>query len=130
MYGLTKKEKLEKVIEYSEKLNITAYEYGKNSSITTFTARQILKGITENPSENTLNIMLQYLEEKQIGKYLDTNSKKLPLLAEPSAEFSPRKTSEKVVPYYNIEIAGATIKSFDEAEEYIEFYIDYKPLND
>jgi len=47
MYGLTKKEKLEKVIEYSEKLNITAYEYGKNSSITTFTARQILKGITD-----------------------------------------------------------------------------------
>lgn len=130
MYGLTNEEKLSMIRKFSKELGITAYDFGENTSITAVGARNILEGISKKPRTKNLNIMLQYLEEKQIGKNLDTNSKKLPLLAEPSAEFSPRKTSEKVVPYYNIEIAGATIKSFDEAEEYIEFYIDYKPLND
>lgn len=71
MSKLTKKEKLKLVLELSEKLNLTAYEFGTNTSISIFTARQILNKETKNPSERTLDEMLNYIEEKTVGSKIE-----------------------------------------------------------
>jgi hypothetical protein len=64
MNELEKKKKLEFITKTSKKLGVTAYEFGNNTSISTFTARQILKGETENPSTNTIEAMEKYLDLK------------------------------------------------------------------
>lgn len=65
MNDLDKKKNLKEIVKKSKTMNITAYEFGNNTSISTFTARQILKGDTINPSENTIKIMLDYLDVKE-----------------------------------------------------------------
>ena len=65
---LDKEKKLELVRKLSKENSITAYAFGKNSKISSFTARQILNGETENPSETTLNAMLEYIEDTLVGK--------------------------------------------------------------
>lgn len=130
MYGLTNEEKLSKIRKFSKELGITAYDFGENTSISAVGARNILEGISKNPRTKTLNIMLEYLEDQQIGYNLEANSKKLPLLAEPSINLSTKKTDDKVVPYYKLELTDENFEDFNNAKDLIEYYINYMPLND
>ena len=131
MYGLTKEQKLKFIIEKSEELGISSYEYGQNTEISDLGARNILTGESKNPRTKNLNIMLRYLENKVVGTELHNKSENSSLLAEPNNKiYLPKITKDRVVPYYNIEISGSNFSSFTEAKEHIEFYIDYKPLND
>lgn len=130
MFGLTKEEKLQFIIEKSEELGITSYEYGQNTEISDLGARNILTGESKNPRTKNLNVMLEYLQTKIVGSNLHNKHENLPFLKEPNSKYLPIITNDRVVPFYNIEISGSFISSFDEAKEYIEFYIDYKPLND
>ena len=65
MYGLTKEQKLKFIIEKSEELGISSYEYGQNTEISDLGARNILTGESKNPRTKNLNIMLRYLENKE-----------------------------------------------------------------
>lgn len=131
MYGLTKEEKLDFIIETSKKMGITPYDYGQNTSISDLGARNILTGISKNPRTKNLNIMLEYLISIQEKRNPDTKQEISSLVSEPSQQqYYPRITKDRVVPFYNIEISGSFISNFDDAKEFIEFYIDYKPLND
>lgn len=130
MYGLTKEEKLKFIIEKSLELGITSYEYNQKTSLSLKGAHNILSGESKNPRTKNLNVMLEYLESKLTGSKLHTKPENLPFLKEPNSKYLPIITNDRVVPFYNIEISGSFISSFDEAKEYIEFYIDYKPLND
>lgn len=83
MYDLTKDEKLKFIIEKSEELGITSYEYGQNTSISDLGARNILTGESKNPRTKNLNIMLEYLMKKVTG----TN---LALASEPGSAYSQK----------------------------------------
>ncbi len=130
MYNLTNKEKLDFILKKSKELQITAYEFGENTSISTVGAHNILTGESKNPRTKNLNTMLKYLETKVLSNELDNKEVTKTLLQEPNNKYIPIKTNSKVVPYYNIEISGGYFTNFSEANQYIEFYIDYKPLND
>lgn len=67
MKELTVEEKLNYIIKKAEELNITAYEFGNNTEISTLGASNILNGTSKNPRMKNLNIMLQYIESKIVG---------------------------------------------------------------
>lgn len=129
MYGLTKEQKLKFIRETSKKLGISSYDFGKNTLLSDLGARNILDGISKNPRTKNLNIMLDYLESIQTGTHLRGHPNFLQD-PPPDSYHRPLKTKLELVPYYNIEIAGLNIKTLEEAQQHIEFYIDYKPLND
>lgn len=68
MYNLSDEEKLKFIREKAEELLITAYEFGKETDISTLGAQNILDGKSKNPRTKNLNIMLQYIESKEVGK--------------------------------------------------------------
>lgn len=47
--------------------DITAYQIGRDTTLSTFAVSRILKGETENPSPNTLKIIIEYLENQVLG---------------------------------------------------------------
>ena len=68
MRELTNKEKIALIIEICKKHDITAYEIGEKTSVSNVAAHNILTGATENPRGKTLNIILNYVEDKITGK--------------------------------------------------------------
>lgn len=67
MSDLSNETKLNLILESVKKYNLTAYEIGKGTKISTFAIQKILKGETKNPNPKTLNIILDYLEENKEG---------------------------------------------------------------
>ena len=104
--------------------NITPYELGKNTQISTFAAQRILKGETKKPSQHTLNQIILYLEQTIKGFQVPNSDVK-----NDSIELI-RTNKEKLVPYYNIEFSGSQVKNLEELQDYVSFYVDYEPLND
>lgn len=102
--------------------NITAYEIGKNTEVSTFTVQRILKRETLKPNPGTLKEILNYLETKIPG--ISPKSEKI------ISNNLARINSEKPVPFYNIEFSGSQMKNFEEVKDYVSFYVDYEPLND
>lgn len=139
MYGLTKQEKLEFIIEKSKELGISSYEFGQNTELSDLGSRNILEGKSKNPRTKNLNLMLNYLESIEIGSNLKDhknynpslhNKKNLPTFTKEPKSLYTKTNSDKLVPYYNVEITSTQISSFNEAADKIEFYIDFQPLND
>lgn len=128
---LTLKEKTDLVIDLCHKNDITAYEIGKETGLSTAGVQKILNNEVNKPRNKTLNTILEYIENKIVGTALDNKNIEESLLKEPNqARYKPIINPTGVVPYYNVEISGAFNSSFEDLKEYIEFYIDYKPLND
>lgn len=73
MYNLSKKEKLEFVLEKCKELSISAYEIAKNTSLTEAGIIRILNGTSKNPHENTLNSIILFLEKKVLGNNVSEN---------------------------------------------------------
>lgn len=67
MYNLTKKEKLNFILEKTAELEVSAYEISKNTTLTEAGVQRILNKKVNNPHENTLNTILEYLESKVLG---------------------------------------------------------------
>lgn len=67
MSGLSREAKLEIILDTVKDHNITAYEIGKNTKISTFAVQKILKGETKKPNELTLNAILEFLELAIVG---------------------------------------------------------------
>jgi transcriptional regulator with XRE-family HTH domain len=80
MFGLTKKEKLEFVLQQIKKKQLTAYEIGKKTKLSVSGIDKIINGESKNPQENTLNKIILYLEELQLGSGLKN-------LKEPDSEY-------------------------------------------
>ena len=64
---VTKEEKIALIKKISQEHDISAYEIGQNTSISASSAHKILNGEQENPRTNTLNIILEFLEQKIAG---------------------------------------------------------------
>ncbi|WP_121665269.1 hypothetical protein [Mesonia aquimarina] len=75
MNALSKEEKMKLIIELAEKHDITAYEFGNNTEISTFAADRLLSGKTGNPSRKTVNEMLFYIENKIVGTKVGVEEK-------------------------------------------------------
>lgn len=129
MNHLSLKEKLKMVIELCDKHDITAYEIGKSTELNTSGVQRILNNDVKKPRNETLNIILEYIENRIVGTQIDNTETKQLETQEPNSTYTPIINQNGVVPYYNIEISGASFANFKDASDYIEFYIDYKPLN-
>lgn len=67
MSYLTAKEKLQMIVKMSDKFDIKPYEFGNNTSISTFAARNVLNGTTKKPSIRTIDAMYNYVKAKSLG---------------------------------------------------------------
>lgn len=67
MYGLSKKQKLDFILEKTTELEISAYEIGKKTGLNISGIERILNKSVKNPQENTLNKILEFLENKVLG---------------------------------------------------------------
>ena len=74
MYGLSKKQKLEIVLEKIKELEISSYEIGKKTGLSIAGIDKLLSGIVKNPHESTLNTILEFLESKVLGSNLIENN--------------------------------------------------------
>lgn len=72
---ITTEEKVKIIRELAQKNDITAYEIGENTSISTGTAYNILNDDNIKPRNKTLNIILDYLEQAVVGTHskIDVN---------------------------------------------------------
>jgi predicted transcriptional regulator len=74
MYGLTKKEKMKFVLEKIKDLEISSYEIGKKTGLSIAGIEKLVSGTVKNPHENTLNIIIDFLESKVLGSNLLKNN--------------------------------------------------------
>jgi transcriptional regulator with XRE-family HTH domain len=64
---MKKLSKLKIILDTVKEHNITAYEIGKNTNLSTVAIQKILKGETKSPNEKTLDIILQFIEDAIVG---------------------------------------------------------------
>ena len=128
MNTLTLKEKLNLIIDLCLKHDITAYEIGKETNLNTSGVQRILNNDVKKPRNETLNTILDYIENKLTGSKFEATEELEREVAEPIQQYIHRDTPSSV-PYYNIELSGDTFTSFKAAEKNIDFFVDYKPLN-
>lgn len=70
----TKKlDKLKIALNLIKENNITAYEIGKNTNISTFALQKIINGETKKPNERTLDTILEFLEKAIVGTNFKEN---------------------------------------------------------
>lgn len=129
MSSLTLKEKLNLIIDLCDKNDITAYEIGKDTKLNTSGVQRILNNEVKKPRNETLNTILEYIETKLVGTEFSPDKTQDPIVAEPIQQYIHHK-APKSVPYYNIEICGNTFTNFADASKHIDYFVDYKPLND
>ena len=67
MYNLTKEQKLKFIIEKVAEMNISAYEISKKTNLTAAGIGKILNNSIKNPHENSLNTIIEFLEQKILG---------------------------------------------------------------
>ncbi|WP_271856115.1 hypothetical protein [Patiriisocius marinus] len=93
MSELTKKEKIELIKELCAKHYITPFEIGNNTEISDVGAANIIKGISTNPREKTVDTILKYLEKTIVGK-------KIPGHTNNEAQQVRDLVAETTTPYY------------------------------
>jgi hypothetical protein len=74
MYGLTKKQKTKFVLEKIKEMDISSYEIGKKTGLSISGIEKLISGNVKNPHENTLNIIIDFLESKVLGSNLTQNN--------------------------------------------------------
>lgn len=67
MSKLSKKQKLNFILEKVKEFEISGYEIGKKTGMSISGIERILNGTVKNPHENTLNAIIDYLENKVLG---------------------------------------------------------------
>lgn len=86
----SKHEKINFIIEKVSEKNLSAYTISKNTTITHSGASRIIKGISKNPHENSLNEIIKYIEVKVLGN-------------DPNKLSNPKLESKKVdIDEYNL----------------------------
>ena len=93
MYDLSKKQKLDFILEKTAELEISAYEIGKKTGLNTSGVERILNKTVKNPQENTLNKILEFLEKKVLGSELSTKNDKT---KEPEEKYLSQKTIDEL----------------------------------
>jgi transcriptional regulator with XRE-family HTH domain len=74
MYALTKKQKLEFILEKVKEMELTAYDIGRKTKLSVSGIEKILNKTSKNPHEITLNKIITYLESLVLGTNLKENN--------------------------------------------------------
>ncbi len=128
MSSLTPKGKVKFIVDLCHKNDITAYEISKSKGLSASGIQRILNNEVKKPRNETLDVILDYIENKLTGSKFETTNDTEREVAEPIQQYIHRDAPSSV-PYYNIELSGDTFTSFKAAEKNIDFFVDYKPLN-
>lgn len=88
---MNKLDKLKIALNTIKEHNITAYEIGKNTKISTFAIQKIINGDTKNPNERTIDDILIFLEKATVGTDYKENTLK------------EEKEEYKILPKTNLE---------------------------
>lgn len=130
--ALTIEEKINLIKKVCEENDITAYEIGENTSISSMGVHNILTGESKNPRNKTLNIILEYIEKRLLGTRLNIDEPyELPIgnikVEERISDYL--KPNKEGVPYYNIDISN---NHEDLLNNKIKpnYYIDYELFKD
>lgn len=92
MSALNRHEKLEIARELCEKHKITAYEIGEGTGLDVTGIQRILNGETLKPRESTLHRIMQYLDQKIIGRSLPNHLNYQSKTNEPAAAYKLDET--------------------------------------
>lgn len=114
------------ILKVVEEHKLTPYEISKKTKhISSQGIKKILTEETKKPTRNSLLVIVDAIEKMIVGVDLP-----IEVLREARSGTKAVITADKGVPYYNIEINGSIISSFDDIQENIEFFVDYEPMND
>lgn len=106
--------------------NLTPWEISKHTrNISSQGIKKILTEETKKPSRNSLLVIIDAIEKMIVGVDLP-----IEVLKEARRDAKAVITADRGVPYYNIEINGSIISSFDDVAQHIEFFVDFEPMND
>lgn len=94
MSNIIKKEKIENIINISEKLGITSNQFGDNTDVSNMTAYNILNRKSRNPRMHNLDAMLSYLEKKVISTNIKDSEKYNQKIADNSDITEPEESYE------------------------------------
>lgn len=70
---MNKLDKVKLMLKLIKEHNLTAYEIGKHTKISTFAIQKILNGDTKNPNETTVDIILSFLDKAIVGTDIKEN---------------------------------------------------------
>lgn len=70
---MNKLEKVKVLVKIIKDNNITAYEIGKHTKISTFAIQKIINGETKNPNNTTLSILEDFVERATTGTDVKEN---------------------------------------------------------
>lgn len=121
-------EKLELIRNLAEKHQISSYEIGENTSVSSKTAYNILHSDEIKPRPKTLNTILEYLENAIVGTEtkLEINRTK----PETRNLTKDEDIVQRGVPYYDLDVSAHITSSFNDIEAQPSFYVDFEPFND
>lgn len=120
---LTIEEKIEIIQNQCVKHDITAYEIGENTTISTSSAHKILTEKNKSPKNKTLNIILEYIQKKVVGTNIGSSVLKEPTAVyETNPEFKSLSIEEKLNRLHEMmsNIAGGIGKLLIDDEEIME----------
>jgi transcriptional regulator with XRE-family HTH domain len=91
-------QKLETIKQQVKEHNLTAYEIGKHTNISTFAIQKILKGETKKPNVRTLNAILFFIESAIVG----TDVKNI--VEEPKEEYYNKANTDYFEDYTKLQV--------------------------
>ena len=106
-------EKAKLVRDLCEKHQITSYEIGENTELNTAGVHRVLHGITKKPRDKTLDIILDYIENKIVGsavpghKNHNPNTTKTPEVQE---SYDPYMRPDMMLLYTTLKELGHDLK--------------------
>lgn len=93
---MNKLDKLKTLLKVIEDNNITAYEIGKYTKISTFAIQKIIKGETKKPNDLTINAIEEFLENAIVGTNIKNKTENFKL-QEPETEYKFSENSNDLV---------------------------------
>lgn len=89
---MNKLDKVKLMLKLIKEHNLTAYEIGKNTKISTFAIQKIINGDTKNPNEVTIDTIMDFIDKATTG----TNYKEKNLREDPEEfKITPKTNLEK-----------------------------------
>lgn len=95
---LTKKEKIQFVLEKVKKHEISAYELGKKTGLNISGVERILNGSVKNPHEKTLDVIIEYI------KTLYKKNNNTHILNEDREEYSLKNNQKELIECLNEQV--------------------------
>jgi transcriptional regulator with XRE-family HTH domain len=114
MKHLTPEEMLQMVKDLVQKHHITAYEIGENTDLNTSGVHRILSGEVQSPRMKTLRTILEYIEDKLVGKNNNPQS-----LSELEAVAGAQQSIQKIIASEVFNMIAPKLEQFQQSHQAI-----------